>query len=206
MTANINELRLRLSILKSSSTSFRLSPCVSTLPQMAPMVWAAYRQSWAAHTQPRSDGPRRPRLGRMRWWGVRARRTARMRSASASLSYGAAQPARYRKPAPSRARSAPRPPGTARAIWYELSLASFAAHLVVLALGRGARAPVRHATDKSKRWGTAIAPHTNRAESGGCPPLLQRLPHQCSSRRQRSRASVRALSNVSVVARTPPTQ
>ena len=65
---------------------------------------------------------------------------ARQRYKAASLlaiERGAAQPARYRKPAPSRARSVPRPPGTARAFVRARSLASFAlGHLVVLALDR----------------------------------------------------------------------
>ena len=125
------------------------------------------------------------------------RTRGRMRSVAPSGLSAALQTRTEFTSGASREPSVPRPPGTARALWYELSLASFAArHLVVLALGRGARAPVRHATDKSKRWGTAIAPHTNRAESGGCPPLLQRLPHHWAP-------EPRAASATAVGARTP---
>ena len=83
--------------------------------------------------------------------------------------------------------SVPRPPGTARALVRELSLASFAlSDLVVLALGRGSRAPVYPATDTIKAvtdghcsadkpcrvWGLPAAP-------GGAAPSLGA---QCSRR------------------------
>ena len=208
MTANINELRLRLSIRRSSSTSLRDSPCVSTLPQMAPIlgVWAAsqgrrrqpFRQRSAAARR-----PRRPRLARMRRNRVRAPGRA-----------GCARQQRQFVGAPSRQTphgissgalyepSVPRPVGTARALGGDLSLASFAlGHLVVLALGRGARAPVRHATDTIKAagdghrsahkpcrvWGLPTAPAAAAHHWG---PALGRA--RAASVRRRDRTPVRS--------------
>ena len=183
MTANINEFLLRLSILRSSSTSLRDSPWVSTLPQMAPILWAASQGRLGQPFRQRSASarrPRRPRLARMRRNRVRARLGSacqRYKAASLLAGRGAAQPAPYSKPAPSRAPSAPRPPGTARALVHARSLASFAlGHLVVLALDRrqcpcsprkrrgrrGDRRPLLR-TQTLRRLGAA------RLVFGGCP-------------------------------------
>ena len=62
MTAKIREFLLRLSILRSSSTSLRDSPWVSTFPQIAPIVSRAASQGspraaqrWTAAAAARTD-------------------------------------------------------------------------------------------------------------------------------------------------------
>ena len=194
MTANINELRLRLSMRRSSSTSFRLSPWVSTLPQMAPMAWAAYHLCG----QPGSgSASRRPVLRaahgcagdlcvRTRGW---------MRSvAPAPVCLGrAARPDPYGIYERCVARAiGPEASGDRPSAWSCTVVGKLrgAGATRLLALGRGARAPVRHATDTSKAVGDGHRSSRKTLPSfGGCPPLLQGLPitgvQSCASVRRR---------------------
>ena len=173
----------------------------------------------AAHA-PRSDGPRRPRRERMRRPRVRARAVGRCawqryKAASLLAGRGAAQPAPYskqRRAVRDRSRGLWRPPERSgvNCRWQ-----ASRRHLVVLALGRGASAPVRHATDTSKAAGDG---HRSAAQACGvwtlpvtspeaAPALGPRASRRASVRRRdRSSTPVRSSHHATAVARRARTR
>ena len=114
--------------------------------------------------------------------------------------------------------SVPRPPGTARALWYELSLASFAAgHLVVLALDRRqCSRPPRDGHDQSGGGRPSLRTQTvpslgaARHACSGCPITGAQLwaelaPHPCAAATVR-RCAARCLRRATAVARRARTR
>ena len=112
---------------------------------------------------------------------VRCARPCRGPDALASLLDGAPalpRPALNSRAVPLHEPSVPRPPGTARALGHALSLASFAAGASRCArVGQAPVLPFAARKTRPTRRQTAIVPHTNRAEFGGCPSSVRRLPH-----------------------------
>ena len=219
---------------KSSSTSLRDSPWVSTLPQMAPIlgVWAAsqgrrglpFRQRSAAARR-----PRRPRLARCAGTAcVRPRPDALCQFVGAGAP-ALPSPARNLRAVPLREPSVPRPGRDRRSTWGVESLASFA--LGISLCSRWDAAPeLPFATRRTNQSGggrpslrTQTVPSLGAARRAwrGCHHWPQSPAHPCAAatacrrrcaahvtRRSRQARSVRTPSRSTSrqTPRPPPTQ